>query len=328
MNAAIYDRYGSLDGLEVRDVPTPQPAAGEVLVQVVAAAVNPVDWKVMRGDLRVVSGRRFPRFIGADFAGTVAEVGAGVADFKAGDAVFGNVNPLAGRRGGMAEFVVVRPSEIALKPANVTFADAATLPVAGVSALDCLDRLGEARSGQRLLVIGAAGGVGAFITQLAKNSGLLVTAVCRGCNGDWVRLLGADQVIAYDREKVFGGDARYDLIIDAAAVSSFGECKDWLTPRGIYVNTMPTPRNFFDAWRTRFFSAQKARVLMAKITAPRLAALAGMLSEEKLKSVVVERFPLSEVRQAYELSATGHVRGKIVVEIAMPSATAAARTGM
>lgn len=315
MKAAVYDRYGGPEGLEVRDVPTPQPAAGEVLVQVVAAAVNPVDWKMMRGDLRVVTGRNFPRYIGADFSGTVTALGFGVVDFKVGDEVFGNINPIAGGRGGMSEQVVVRSSEIALKPAKVSFADAATLPVAGVSALDCLDRLGEARSGQRLLVIGAAGGVGAFIVQLARNLGLHVTAVCRGSNSDWARQLGADQVIAYDREELFSGGARYDLIIDAAAVSSFGRCRDALTPRGIYVNTMPTPRNYLDAWRTRFFSATKARVLIAQVNSPRLALLARMMSAEKLKSVVVERFPLSDVRQAYARSVTGHVRGKIVVEV-------------
>lgn len=318
MKAAVYDRYGGPEVLAVRDVPMPLAGAGELLVKVVAAAINPVDWKVMRGDLRLVSGRRFPRFIGADFAGTVAAVGAGVSAFNVGDAVFGNVNPVAGKRGGMAEFVVVRPSKIALKPANLPFADAASLPVAGISALDCLNRLGEARSGQRVLVIGAAGGVGAFIVQLAKSGGLLVTAVCRGGNSDWVRQFGADTVIAYDREAVFKGDARYELIIDAAAVSSFGQCREWLTPRGIYVNTMPTPLNYFDAWRTRWFAARKARVLIAQISRARLERLGAMLAEGKLKSVVVERFSLDEVRRAYELSRTGHVRGKIVVEIAAP----------
>jgi len=322
MKAAVYGRYGGPEVLGVRDMPVPQAGAGEVLVKVASAAVNPVDWKVMRGDLRLVSGRRFPRFIGADFSGTVAAVGVGVSDFNADDPVFGNVSPVSGKRGGMAEFVVARPLEITRKPANLTLADAATLPIAGISALDCLNRLGEARSGQRLLVIGAAGGVGAFIVQLAKIAGLAVTAVCRECNGDWVRQLGADKVIAYDREEVFTGDARYDLIIDAAAVSSFGRCKNLLTPRGIYVNTMPTPRNFIDAWRTRFFSARKARVLIAQINRERLALLAGMMAEGKLRSVVVESFPLSEVRRAYELSVTGHVRGKIVVEIGAPAAAA------
>ena len=319
MKAAVYDRYGGAEVLAVRDVRMPLAGAGELLVKVIAAAINPVDWKVMRGDLRLVSGRRFPRFIGTDFAGAVAVVGAGVSAFKTGDAVFGTVNPVLGKRGGMAEFVVVRPSEIALKPANLTFADAASLPVAGISALDCLHRLGEARRSQRLLVIGAAGGVGAFIVQLAKIGGLIVTAVCRAGTGDWVRQLGADTIIAYDREALFEGDARYDLIIDAAAVSSFGQCRDWLTPRGVYVNTMPTPRNYLDAWRTRWFAARKARVLIAQISRERLELLGAMMAEGKLKSVVVERFSLGEVRRAYELSTTGHVRGKIVVEIAAPA---------
>lgn len=313
--AAVYDRYGAPGALELRDLPMSPLQAGELLVKVVAAAVNPVDWKIMRGDFRLVSGRRFPRLIGADFSGTVATVGAGVADYAVGDAVFGTINPLSGKRGCLAEFIVVQPAEIVRKPENVSFADAATLPIAGVSALDCLDRLGQAQRGQRLLVTGAAGGVGAFIVQLAKLNGLHVTGVCRECNGEWVRGLGADTIIAHDRAKVFTGDARYDLIIDAAAVHTFGQCRDWLTPRGIYVNTMPGPRLFFDVLRTRFFSCRQARVLMAQVKRPRLELLAAMMADQRLRSIVVERFPFSEVRRAYELSATGHARGKIVVEL-------------
>ena len=291
-------------------------------MKVVAAAVNPIDWKVMRGDLRLVSGRQFPRFIGADFAGTVAAVGAGAPGFSVGDAVLGSINPVRGKRGAMAEFIVVRPSEIVLKPESLAFADAATLPIAGISALDCLNRLGEARRGQHLLVIGAAGGVGAFTIQLAKIGGLHVTGVCRECNCDWVRHLGADTIIAYDREDIFTRAARYDLIIDAAAVHSFGKCMGWLTPRGLYVNTLPGPRTYFDAWRTRFFSGRKARVLLAQVSRQRLELLAEMMAGGKLRSVVVERFRLSEVRQAYERSVTGHARGKIVVEIVSPPESA------
>ncbi len=203
--AAVYDRYGAPGALELRDLPMSPLQAGELLVKVVAAAVNPVDWKIMRGDFRLVSGRRFPRLIGADFSGTVATVGAGVADYAVGDAVFGTINPLSGKRGCLAEFIVVQPAEIVRKPENVSFADAATLPIAGVSALDCLDRLGQAQRGQRLLVTGAAGGVGAFIVQLAKLNGLHVTGVCRECNGEWVCGLGADTIIAHDREGVHRG---------------------------------------------------------------------------------------------------------------------------
>ena len=316
---AVYDRYGAHDILVLRDLPMPPLQAGELLVKVAVAAVNPIDWKIMRGDFRLVSGRQFPRLIGADFSGTVASVGTGVADYAVGDAVFGTISPMSGKRGSLAEFLVVQPAEIVRKPANVSFADAATLPIAGVSALDCLDRLGQAQRGQHLLVTGAAGGVGAFIVQLAKLNGLRVTGVCRESNSDWVRGLGADTIIAYDRAKVFTGDIRYDLIIDAAAVHTFGQCSDWLTPQGIYVNTMPGPRLFFDVLRAKFFSRRKARVLMAQLKMPRLELLAAMMADKRLRSIVVERFPFSEVRRAYELSATGHARGKIVVEIAEPA---------
>jgi NADPH:quinone reductase-like Zn-dependent oxidoreductase len=314
VKAVVYARYGGPEVLEVRDVPQDPPTDDEVLVQVRAASLNPIDWKIMRGDLKLVTGRRMPRRAGCDFAGVVVALGRAATGFNVGDAVFGKVAARSGRQGSFAEFVCAPEAEVCLKPAEISFAEAAALPIAGVSALDCLRRLGGARSGQRVLIIGAAGGVGSFSVQLATLWGLRVTAVCHSSNTERVRQLGANDVVAYDREDPLTRREVFDLILDLAAKYSFGRCAHLLTARGIYVNTMPGPRTLFDAFRTRFFGGRRARVLMAKINRAALEELAGLVACGQIKADIGATFRRDEIRAAYELSISGHARGKIVVE--------------
>jgi NADPH:quinone reductase-like Zn-dependent oxidoreductase len=318
MKALTYSRFGGPEVLELRAVPEPAPQANEVLVLVHAAGVNPVDWKILHGDFRWMTGARMPRRIGSEFSGRIAGLGGAVRGFAVGEAVCGWFDPFKARQGGFAECITVAAENIVRLPAGLSFAAAAVLPVAGMSAVGCLHRLGRAAAGQRVLVLGAAGGVGMFVVQLAKLHGLHVTAVCRASAADFVRTLGADDVVEFDRADVRRLNATFDLIIDAAAKFSFGECSRLLTPDGTYVTSVPGPRVLFDAVRTRCFGRRRARFLILKPTARALGELAQLAAARKINPAIGHTFPLTAARAALEQSVRGGVQGKIVVQISGP----------
>jgi NADPH:quinone reductase-like Zn-dependent oxidoreductase len=323
MRAVLYERYGGPEQLVLHDVPVPVPGPDEVLVRVVAAGINPLDWKLLRGDFRLVRGRRAVRFTGCDFAGRVETVGAAVRDLRPDAAVFGSVNPLRGDRGALAEFVVAKATALTLKPEKLSFAEAAALPGSGASALDCL-RLGGARSGRLALVIGAAGGIGTFAVQIARAWGLRVVGVCSERNAAFVETLGAERALAYDREDFLARPETYDLVIDAVGRYPFGPCRRLLTEHGIHVETVPGPWVYFDVGRTRLLGGRQARALMVRIDRAKLDELAGLAASGKIRPVVGERFAFTDHRAAYAASRSGHARGKLVIEVAPEAGPGAA----
>jgi len=236
VRALRYDRFGPPATLHVVTVPTPEPGAGELSVRVTAAGLNPLDGKIRAGTLRWLPVlERPPRGTGADFAGIVEQVGAGVRGFAPGDRVFGSLSPLQ-RQGSFAEVVVVRPDRIAAVPPRVSLESAAALPVAGGTAVQALTDDVRLRAGQRLLVTGAAGGVGATAVQYAKHLGARVTGVCSAGNADYVRTLGADAVVDYAMTDWTRGDGgHHDVILDAACASDFGRARRALAPDGVYL---------------------------------------------------------------------------------------------
>jgi NADPH:quinone reductase-like Zn-dependent oxidoreductase len=314
MRAATYDRFGGPDVVELRQVPVPGPARGEVRIEIVAASINPLDWKLLRGDFRWLRPRVPIRRIGCDFAGRVQAVGTGVTGWRAGDEVFGSLKPLPGKQGSLAELAVAPAADLARKPAGLPFAEAAALPIAGGSALRCLE-LSGARPSAETLVIGASGGVGSFCVQLATLRGARVTAVCHSRNGERVRSLGAAEVVAYDRENVLSRPPTFDAIIDAAGVHSFRRCAPLLRPSGCYVTTVGRPADYLAVWRSRLLGGRQARALLVRVTPGLLAELARLTETAGLRPVIGARFPLAEARQALALSASGHAVGKIVVEV-------------
>ena len=243
MKAIVIDGYGGADRLRLDERPDPAPGAGEVLIDVRAASVNPVDWKIRKGELRLFLRPRFPYIPGSDVAGEVAAVGPGVTRFKPGDAVVAFVDLKRG--GGYAERAVAKESAAALKAGSLSFADAACLPIAGCTALQALRDHGGLRAGGSALINGGAGGVGHFVVQIAKALGATVAATCGPSNVDFVRSLGADPVIDYSREEFPRRPERYDVILDAVARSSFAACRGVLNPGGVYVTTVPDPSTLF-----------------------------------------------------------------------------------
>jgi NADPH:quinone reductase-like Zn-dependent oxidoreductase len=320
MKAIVYHRYGAPDGVALEEIERPAAGEGQVLVRVHAASVNPLDWHRMRGlpyFLRATEGLRKPKNtgLGADFAGTVEAVGAGVTNVHPGDEVVG-----MGIR-ALAEFVVVKAEGVVPKPAGLTFEQAAAVPVAALTALQGL-RKGRIAAGQSVLVNGAAGGVGSFGVQIAKSFGAEVTGVCSTRNVELVRSLGAEHVIDYTAADFTQGGEQYDLILDAVGNRSLSESARALKPHGILVMVAAPNSRWFGAIvyllngvARSWFGGRKFVPILAKRTNDDLLALTELLETGKMAAVIDRSYPLSEAPDALEYLEQGHARGKVVVTV-------------
>lgn len=322
MRALRYDRFGPPATLHVATVPTPEPGAGELSVRVTAAGLNPLDGKIRAGTLRWLPVlERPPRGTGTDFAGIVEQVGPGVRGFAPGDRVFGSLSPLQ-RQGSFAEVVVVRPDRIAAVPPRVALESAAALPVAGGTAVQALTDDVRLRAGQRLLVTGAAGGVGATAVQYARHLGARVTGVCSAGNADYVRTLGADAVIDYATtdwtrgEDGGPGGGRYDVVLDAACASDFVRARRVLAPDGAYITTLGSHAAVADLLRGRIASLgtkQRCIGVTLKGGAAAWERLIGLAASGAIAPTITRSIRLEEVAAAQAAMATGHSRGKTIV---------------
>lgn len=320
MKAIVYHQYGSPDVLRLEDIPQPELAEDRVLVRVHAASPNPYDWHFMRGKpwiMRIGSGFLKPKQIrlGADLAGVVEAVGRQVTMFKPGDAVFGQ------GVGAFAEYVVVKPTSVARKPANLTFEQAATIPIPGYTALQALRDHGKVTAGHTVLINGASGGVGTFAVQIAKAFGAEVTGVCSGRNAELVRSIGADHVIDYTKEDFVSGERRYDLILDNVGSRSLSDCRRMLTPSGKYV-LIGADRDrggpLFRFVKVSILSMLGSRNITGMMARPRqedLYVMKDLIEAGKVTPVIDRAFPLREVPEAMRYLEEGHVRGKIVITV-------------
>jgi NADPH:quinone reductase-like Zn-dependent oxidoreductase len=312
MKAAVFRAYGGNDVLEIQDVPRPSPGPDEVLVRVRAAGVNPVDWKVLAGQAKMLTGSRFPKVLGIECAGEVVETGNRVSAFKDGDQVIANAGM---RLGAFAEFAVIRERAVFPKPGSVTFEDAATIPIAGLTALQALRDKGSISPGKKTLINGASGGVGTFAVQIAKILGAEVTAVCSAVNAGLVKGLGADRVLDYRQQDFTRIGETFDIIFDAVSTRSFRECRTSLTPRGVYVNTLPKPVIFWNILTTSFLPGKKAATMMVAQRAKDVAWIGDRIASGAIKVVLDKVFTLDQAREALAYSATGRARGKIVLRV-------------
>src|SRR5437016_5540727 len=325
MKAIVYCDYG-LSNLRLEDVEKPVPNDDQVLVKVHAASVNPYDWHFVEGTPKIMRmmgvGLRKPKDtrLGVDFAGTVEAVGKNVTQFKPGDEVFG------GRGGAFAEYVCPRATRaIALKPANVTFEQAASVNIAGITALQALRDKGKVQPGQTVLINGASGGVGTFAVQIATSLGAEVTGVCSTRNLEMVRSLGADHVIDYTKEDFAKGDQRYDAILDNVPNHSLSECRRVLNPQGKYVmigGGGPNDHRWIGPFGRLIqtlvlspFVSQKMGMMMAELKKSDLAILGDMMQSGKLKPVIDRAYKLSELPAAIAYLEEGHARGKVVITV-------------
>jgi len=317
MKAIVYREFGSPDVLRYEEVERPVPADNEVLIQVHAASLNPIDWRLMRGGplvMRFVLGLFSPRLkrTGRDVAGQVVAVGRKVTHFKPGDEVFGACS------GALAEYVCASERAFVPKPANVTFEQAASIPVAGLTALQGLRDHGHIQAGQRVLINGAAGGVGTFAVQMAKWFGAHVTGVCSARNVDMVRSIGADRVIDYTREDFTKDTQRYDLILDCMGNHSLSAYRRVLTPKGRCIiagakGVWGGLRLVLGAFVLSRFVSQKFGVFISKLNKEHLTLIGELVEAGKITPVIDRRYTLSEVPEAMRYLERGHARGKVLI---------------
>jgi NADPH:quinone reductase-like Zn-dependent oxidoreductase len=327
MKAVVYTEFGPPDVLQIKEIETPVPKDNEVLVKVRAASVNPYDWHMIRGTpflmRAMMAGLRKPKDprVGIDCAGTIQAVGKDVTQFKPGDDVFG------GKSGALAEYLCV-PADggLALKPANVTFEQAAGVQVAGCTALQALRDSGKVQPGQRVLINGASGGVGTFAVQLARTMRAHVTGVCSTRNVELVRSLGADQVIDYTKGDFTKSSERYDMILDNVGTQPLSGFRQILKPKGIYVMIGAGGPNdggligpmgrLIQAMLMSPLISQKMGMMMAKVSQDDLKALAELMQSRRVTPVIDRTYPLTEIREAIRYLETGRARGKIIITIA------------
>ena len=314
MQAVMYDRFGDESVLSLREVPAPQPARGEVQVRVRIASLNPVDFKLRSGILRALGRPKRPAVTGKDFAGTVAALGPGARGHKVGQRVFGSVAPLGGR-GSCAQFVALSTDLITSTPDALSDEVAASLPVASGTALQALCDIAQLRPGQRILITGASGAVGASVVQLARSIGARVTGVCGGANVDYVRSIGADEVIDYKTENWQERHDRFDVIFDAAAAATFSNAKPHLNANGIYINTIPGPKLYLDAIVARLLSGQRCVPFLLKTNAALLARLAELSANKVIVPLIHKVVRLDQVAAAQRRMQEGKVHGKVCVRV-------------
>jgi NADPH:quinone reductase-like Zn-dependent oxidoreductase len=325
---AAYTRYGPPDAIEVDDLDKPVPRDNEVLIKVRTASVNPLDWKTMTGGpyiVRLLLGLRKPKIkqLGVDVAGQVEAVGRNVTQFKPGDAVFGTC------RGAFAEYACtcqsarLMKSALVMKPDNVTFEQAAAAPVAALTALQGLRDKGRIQPGQKVLINGAAGGVGTFAVQIAKSFGTDVTGVCSTRNVDMVRSIGANRVIDYTREDFTKGEQRYDLLFDNVGNHSVSACRRVLNPKGILilvgapndVRVIDLLARLIGALVLSPFVSQKLITFIARSNEEDLTIVGELMATGKVTPVIDRRYSLSEIPEALRYLEEGHARGKVAITL-------------
>jgi NADPH:quinone reductase-like Zn-dependent oxidoreductase len=322
MKAIVYKKYGPPDVLEVTEVEKPIPTDTQVLVKVHAASVNFGNLVLLKGEpflARFAFGLLKPKYSipGGDMAGTVEAVGKNVTQFQPGDEVFGDLS--GSGWGAFAEYVAVPENALALKPANLSFEEAAAAPMAGVTALQGLRNKGKIQQGQKVLINGASGGVGTFAVQIAKALGADVTGVCSTRNVDILQSLGADHVINYTREKFTENKNTYDLILGVNGHQPLSDYKRVLKPNGIFVHVGGSGSQMFQAmtvgaWISKT-SSKKMGTFLQRANQKDLIIMKELMESGKVKPVIDRRYTLSEVPEAFRYFEQGHAQGKVVITV-------------
>jgi NADPH:quinone reductase-like Zn-dependent oxidoreductase len=313
MKAAVIYEYGGPEVFRYEEIPQPEIREDEVLVEVHAASVNPVDWKQRKGNHKFFLKARFPIVPGYDISGRVEKCGSLVTKFKVGDPVFCRLTKRFG--GAFAEYATARESVLSLKPENMDHIHAAGLPMAGQTALQALRDKAKIKPGQKILIIGAAGGVGHYALQLSKHFNAETTAVCSSVHERLLDLLMPDHHIDYLKEDYLEGNKLYDIVFDAAGVKTFLSCKKILAPGGIYITVLPRPKLLIHKIIALFTRGKKVRSLLQKSQSSDLEVLKRLVEGEKLISVIDSIHPLDKVSEAHRRAESYSTEGKIIIKI-------------
>jgi len=311
MKAAQINAYGGSDVVEInRNAPTPTASAGTILVEVHAAGVNPVDWKIREGYMQKMVPLQFPATLGGDFSGIVTEVGEGVSDFKTGDEVYGQAIVVGGGSGSFAEFVATKAKSAAQKPKSITHTEAAALPLAGVSALQALTEHINLSEGQKILIHGGAGGIGTMAIQLAKHLGASVATTATGDETSYVKELGADEVIDYKNQRFEDVVHDYDAVFDTVGGETYTRSFPVLKKGGVIVSMLEQP-----SAELMEKHGVKAIAQGTQVTTKHLSKLAELVDQGVMSVHIGKTFPLDQAGEALAYLQTGKALGKVVIEI-------------
>lgn len=313
MKAIAYQKFGSTEVLQSVEQAKPEIKAGQVLVKVKAFSINPMDWKIRKGEMKLMSGSKFPKHTGADFAGIVEEVGDRVTHLKKGDEVFGVVKNLM-KEGASAEYVAVTASLVWKKSKSISFAQAASLPVVGTAALTALEKMGNITPQSSILVNGATGGFGMFLLQLLNQKNADITAVASTKGLAFAKKWGANKVIDYSKENVLSQQTKYDVVVDLSGKMSYKNAKGIIKSKSLFLNVTPQPIQIIASLFNNLFASKKHMVILSNPSTKQTEKFIKAVNEG-LQIEVNKVFPFNQFKEAYEYAEKGGVIGKVVVEI-------------
>ena len=313
MKAIAYQEFGTADVLQTVEQPKPVIKADQVLVKVKAFSINPMDWKIRKGEMTLMSGSKFPKQTGTDFAGIVEEIGSSVSGLRKGDEVFGVVKNMM-KEGVSAEYVAVSSSLIWKKPSTISFAQAASIPVVGTAAVTALEKMGDINAQTRILVNGATGGFGMFLLQLLKQNGAHVTAVTSSKGIEFAKKWGANSVIDYVKEDVLSQKATYDIVIDLTGKMGYKNARQIMKPKAMFLNPTPKPIEIPLSLFNNLFTSKKHIVILASPSTKYTDVLLSAVKNE-LDIEVNKVFPFAQYKEAYQYAEQGGYIGKVAIEI-------------
>ncbi len=313
MKAIAYQSFGNRDVLQTVEEPIPSVQANQVLVKVKAVSINPLDWKIRKGEMKLMSGSKFPKHTGVDFAGIVEETGADVSAFKKGDEVFGVVKNTM-KDGALAEYIAVPAASVWKKPAVIDFAQAASVPVVGAAAVETLQKMGTIRPDSQILINGATGGYGMILLQLLKQTGAHVTAVTSTKSVELAQKWGAHTVIDYTKENVLTQKKTYDVVVDLSGKMGYKKAKQILKPKALFLNPTPQPIEIPTSLILNLFTGKKHIAVLSNPSAQSMDLLTKAI-ENGLQILVNKVFAFAETKQAYQYAEQGGYSGKVAIEL-------------
>jgi NADPH:quinone reductase-like Zn-dependent oxidoreductase len=313
MKAIAYKKFGTTDVLQTVEQPRPSFKSDEVLVKVKTFSINPMDWKIRKGEMKLMSGSKFPKYTGADFAGIIEDVGSSVHGLKLGDEVFGVVKNMM-KEGVSAQYITVPASLVWKKPSNISFAQAASIPVVGTAAVTALQKMGNINAQTNILVNGATGGFGMFLLQLLKQRGVNVTAVTGTKGVELAKKWGAISVIDYKKEDVLSKDATYDIVIDLSGKMGYENARQIMKSSALFLNPTPRPIEIPVSLFKNLFTSKKHITILSSPSTQHTDGLLNAL-KDGLEIEVNKVFPFSQYKDAYQYAEKGGYTGKVVVEL-------------